>query len=490
MATTPRGPNNRKRTTSRVKKPTTIDLEASAVKVTPSMDNPAPQKSTSDKGDAGKTEQQSSSASTATSRKSSTTPSIGKTASATKSEANKKPAVGEAKGSAKPTENPTGKPSVSANNNSGFGRLAAAGIVGGLVTLAGAGTMQFNGLLPSIGIQPSNDQAVAAVPAVDLAPLEEKIAGLQEKLDKIAATAVPDIDLSPIETRISTLENAPPAVDGENLQSGTSEQLQKLETGLETLTKSTSEMSARIDNLTDTESGAPDADTFSALINNAIAPALEAVNQNSAKFGELENQMAALTKKIDEEVEARISKFDERLKNAATGEKLAKSVAINALKSAVTNGEPFAAALVSLETLTGTSEPLEQLKPYATKGIPTTKMLISEFRDLQNSILLAASNNPNAGLSERLMTSIRSLVTITPDDALPGESPEAIVSRIAANLKSGNFGTAISEWKNLPDQSRQVSKSWMEKLDLRMDADRQMKNLLQLVQTPANNSDG
>ncbi|MCF6320746.1 MAG: hypothetical protein L3J32_03140 [Rhizobiaceae bacterium] len=493
MATTPRGPNTPKRTTSRAKKPTTIDLEASEVKSTTSANKSASGKTTPEKGDAVKFAKQSSNAATAATGKTSTTPSVGKSTSKStatgkpvKSDVGKKPDNTKAKS----PEGSLGKPSNSGNGNSGFGKLAAAGIVGGLVTLAGAGTMQYNGLLPSIGSAPTNTQSAPAMPPVDLAPLEAKITQLQDKLDNLTNTQAPTIDLTPIETRIAALENAPPAAGGENVQSAATEQLQKLETGLDTLTKSTSELSARFESLENAEPSAPDNNAISALIDSAIAPVIASAKQNSTQFGELKNQVSALTRKIDEEVEARISKFDEKLKNAATGEKLAKSVAINALKSALTNGEPFSAALVSLETLAGPSEPLESLKPYATTGISTGKILLNEFRDLQSAIVLAASSNPEAGLSDRLMSSIRSLVTITSDEALPGDSPEAIVSRIAANLKSGNFETAAGEWKALPDQSRQISKSWMEKLSLRMEADRQMIELLQIVQSPTGTSDG
>ena len=181
------------------------------------------------------------------------------------------------------------------------------------------------------------------------------------------------------------------------------------------------------------------------------------------------------------DVNERINKFDEKLKSAATGEKLARSVAIAALKSALAKGEPFSSSLNSLETLSGTSKPIEGLRPYALTGVSTNKSLLDEFRGLQSQILLAANNKADAGITDRLMSSISALVTVSSDQPLSGASPKAVISRIEANLKTKNFGAAVSEWKTLPESARKISSTWANKVNQRIDANGQLFKLTELL---------
>ncbi len=512
MATPPRGRSNTKRNGAQNKRPTTIDLDAKDIEDT--SENSAKVSATGNTSSA-KTTSSTKHASATTSRqpatnKSSANPTkpsvpnmgsakkiVAKAASGktdgSKSESLKgsgaKPPSPEklsaTAGKTKPKTEPGkkgGPVPVSANNSSGFGKLAAAGIIGGVITLGGAGFMQYSDMLPNLG--PISD--AQPLPTIDLTPLQSKITSLQDQLDGLSGTSAQTVDLTPLENRLVALENSPgtpsTSTNTSSLEGG---DVQKIEERIAQLSseiaalKSTAESTAV--KLSEIEDSTPKQDAGT-LIDLAIAPIKNTTEQTNTKLGELEKTISALSTKIDEDVNARISAFDEKLKNAATGEKLAKSVAINALKSAVEKGEPFSGALVSLETLMGPSKPIEWLKSVASSGIPTDQKLQSEFGALQSKILLAATNDPNATITDRLMSSISSLVTVSSSDPVQGGSAQAIVSRVAANLKSGNFGAAISEWKSLPDEAQQASKSWMEKLNLRMDADRQMYKLLKSVQ--------
>ena len=539
MATTPRSKGTPGQTTRRAKKPATIDLAANEVNAVPpattdkadSVDKPAKvttnparassrsSKSASDGTPSLKSQASDKSSTDATTKaannidsddKNTKTPPAKTTRSAAttntdakkpdatkKAEPNKSvpPSIPPQKSTANTTgANTTGSSTaknLSANQSTsgnGFGKLAGAGIVGGIVALIGAGAMQYSGLLPgaptntqnSISTDNLNGENAVPVPAIDLAPLQEKVALLQQKMDSLDNVAPPIVDLSPIENRITALEKIPTnsgsAKDVENLEN----QLSSVKSELANLQGSASKMTAR---LRDIGSATPDLTATNNMIDDAIAPLIELSNKTTIKLGEIERKFAMLTTKIDEEVEARIDGFDEKLKNAATGEKLARSVAINALKAAVENGEPYSAALTSLETLNGTSEPLEVLRSSALTGVASSRILVDEFHEMQSSILLAATSGPEAGLSDKLMSSIRSLVTVTSNEPLPGDSPEAIVSRVDVNLKAGNLDAANAEWNTLPQQAKQVSKSWAEKLTRTIEANQQVSKLIQSIQT-------
>ena len=352
--------------------------------------------------------------------------------------------------------------------------------MGGLITLGGAGVMQYSGLLPDLG----RGNAPDIPPVTDLLPLQGKLDALQEQISKIVKTAknkpvIPVVDLTAISTRLTVLEDAPKlAALAPGSNTGLTNELQKIREMVSDLTLKSVTLANRLAMLEDGGANQLDRAAVDALIVTSMAPLLNIIDQSKPRLEQIENSVAALTKKIDEDVDARINAFDKKLKNAATGEKLAKSVAISALKSAVEEGQPFSSVLTSLETLAGSSKPLEKLKPFASQGVRTNRQLVEEFHDLQSAMELAAANNPEAGLSERLMASIQSLVTISSSETQSGGSPRAIISRIGANMNSGNFGAAISEWKTLPDPARQVSKSWIDNLVARMDTDRQMYKLM------------
>lgn len=467
MATPPRqkgnsGPNN-PRATARGKKPSTIDLDASEVKDTSATAKAATTKTVP------VTARTSAPAAKASPEKKSKTAS-----SSGPSGKNTKPAKADTKAK---SESPK-----SEGNKNGFGRLAAAGIIGGVITLGGAGAMQYSGMLPNLGELP------APAPVVDLQPLQGEIETLRSRLETVEVSArqtgASEVDLTPLESRISELENKPvlPVVSG-NGEPGNSAEVEKLRLSLNDIASANEALNTRIAALESSGLPLTDRSAITTAINSAIAPLSASSKQTVARLQELETNIAALTKRVDEDVDARISAFGKKLENAATGEKLAKSVAINALKSSIENGQPFSAALTSLETLAGSSNQLEKLKPFAITGIATNKQLREEFGELQSSILRAATNDPEAGISQRLMASIQSLVTISSSEALAGGTPEAIISRINANLKSENFGAAISEWKTLPAPAQKISSDWVTKLEQRMDADRQVSQLLKNLQS-------
>ena len=487
MARNPRGKNNQRRTTSRAKKPVTIDLDAKDVKVTP-------------------TAQARSAASTSVPKmgaKTAAKPSAAKVETPTSKTAARatasKPSTSNKSTNASAKPSPAPKP---ANKNDSFGKMAAAGLIGGVISLAGASALQNAGVLPSSG--PAPTQQSSSTQSVDLTPLQEKIAQLQSQIDKMGSAtpaAAPTVDLKPIERRIATLENAPKpqASSSTSTSAGPSAQTtkqlgelqsglgglqastKKLETGLQALSTSSEGTAAKIKSIeTAMADDSGTNDLISTAIESAIAPLALSSGKNTQQYGALEKQFAALNKRIDVDVNERINKFDEKLKSAATGEKLARSVAIAALKSALAKGEPFSSSLNSLETLSGTSKPIEGLRPYALTGVATGKSLLDDFRGLQSQMLLAANNKADAGITDRLMSSISALVTVSSDQPLSGASPKAVISRVEANLKTKNFGAAVSEWKTLPEPARNISSTWVNKVNQRIDANGQLFKLTEL----------
>jgi len=77
----------------------------------------------------------------------------------------------------------------------------AAGILGGLIALLGVGSLQYGGYLPALGPERGDDGAVAS--------LSSEVAALKTQVSE--ASVPPAVDLQPLETRLAALEEATPA---------------------------------------------------------------------------------------------------------------------------------------------------------------------------------------------------------------------------------------------------------------------------------------
>jgi hypothetical protein len=506
MATTPRRKSNRTTSSTRAKKPTTIDLDAVEIKDSAASNksdviNEAVETETDENGDTKpvvsesettpkQTRATSGTAKQTRSNASKTTPKAA-IAKVTAPSATEEPAV---------NVNPSIASETPDSSGAGFGKLVAAGLIGSAITLGGAGYMQYAGYLPLITNNEDSSSAQEPVTIPDLAPLQAKIAELQLKLENQPVRENPVIDLSPIETRLANVEDslvkslnslASAETSLANLSTNSNsdvnlqlaQEMAKIKADLDKLRSSGQQLAIKLAALPEANTNSSlTSENISEIVTPLLSPLAKAEDQNKQEISELKSSINAISGRIDKELVSRIEQIDAKLKNTASGERLAKSIAINALKSALESGKPYSAALASVETLTGASEPLEQLRSKASAGIATTETLLNEFHEMQSKLLLAANNDGNAGLSDRVMFSIKSLVTISSDKPLSGNTPEAIISRIDAGLKSGNLKQALVEWNSLPEPSQSISQIWADKLKQKNSSDQRMLELMKSIQ--------
>ncbi|MGK9039653.1 COG4223 family protein [Rhizobium sp. SA279] len=126
-------------------------------------------------------------------------PAFGSTASSSATAAKPTTATSSSSGPAKPST-----PQQEERKQAATSGLIAAGIVGGLVALAAAGSMQYAGILPSFNAGRAGSEEIAAL-KTDLGSLRQQLAN------------APVGDTSALEQRIATLEGAKgeaPQVDG------------------------------------------------------------------------------------------------------------------------------------------------------------------------------------------------------------------------------------------------------------------------------------
>ena len=289
----------------------------------------------------------------------------------------------------------------------------AAGILGGLIALLGAGGLQYAGIMPSLG------------PAASNTAIEQGLAGDIEALKaQLAAAPAPQAiaDLGPLETRIAELEKKT-AEAGNGAAADVS--------GLD----------AQIANLTGEI----------ATLKSALA---DAQQSTEAAKSELSTRLDAAEKKIDE---------------PASDVRLARAVAVTALKTAIDRGGPFLAELDALKSIAATDPAVTGLADDARTGIAPRSDLVRDFPAVADTMLEATRHSdPNQGVFSRLMDSASSAIRVRPVGSVEGEGPEAVVARIEDKLTNGDLKGASLEWDTLPEPAKTAGAEFKTKLDQRI----------------------
>lgn len=301
-------------------------------------------------------------------------------------------------------------PAQHRTSNSG---ALAAGILGGLIALLGAGVLQYAGIMPSLG------------PGGGNTAIEQSVASDIEALKaQLAAAPAPQAvaDLGPLETRIAELEKKT-AEAGNGAAADVS--------GLD----------AEIANLTGEI----------ATLKAALA---DAQQSTEAAKSELSTRLDAAEKKIDE---------------PASDVQLARAVAVTALKTAIDRGGPFLAELDALKSIAATDPAVTGLAEDAKTGIAPRADLVRDFPAVADTMLEATRHtDPNQGVFSRLMDSASSAIRIRPVGSVEGEGPEAVVARIEDKLTNGDLKGASLEWDTLPEPAKAAGVAFKTKLDQRI----------------------
>ena len=406
--------------------------------------------------------------------------------------------------------------------SSGLKTLVGAGLAGGVAAVALLGLIgSWSGAasLPLIGnLYQASDTASHAE---DLAQLQTENAQLQQRLGALedASSNQPAIDGAAIESRLTALEDNRALADETtglvqtNAQAidQLNQQLTELDSrapgsvdgqaAIEALKQTLSDLSAKIAALEEV-SPSVSADQLTDLTEklNGLTEDLDGLRQSqkavSDQFAEaLDSRLAATAQRIDgidqtlkNAVLSRLDEVVNAAQKATANEKIARSVAVASLQSAIDNGTPYLNALTSIETLGGASEETGRLRALAGgEAIPTLAQLQSAFNELAPRLIHPTDAvTQDEGLLNRFVASARSLVSVRPSTPQPGTSPGAVVSRIEAHLKAGNLGEVETEWAALPEDSRNLGAPWIEQLKRRFETNQLLQRVLEQANASAN----
>lgn len=289
----------------------------------------------------------------------------------------------------------------------------AAGILGGLIALLGAGSLQYGGYLPSLAPERGDDGAVAT--------LSNEVAALKTRVSEVSTP--PAVDLQPLEARLAALEEARPA----EAAAADPESVTRLEGEVGRLS------------------------TELAALREAIARTTEAVSATESQLSD------------------RIAAAEEKLEEPRGDIEMARAVAASALKTAINRGGPYLAELEALASVAPDDPAIAGLREHAAVGVASRSDLVRDFNGTADRILDAVHQpEGEQGILNRLMASAASAIRVRPVGSVEGDTPEAIVARIETKLQNGDFKGAQIEWQTLPEKGQAAAADYKRALDQRV----------------------
>ena len=461
-------PTGTSRTSSQAKKPATIDLDAKEVKAETTAAKKAADSKSPDFGRPGNNNKTSQA-------KTETKPAPKK--------ADEKPA------SKAPTT-----PQAAKSSGSFFGKLTSA-FMGGVAALVGFGAIGlWDGAheLPIIGnfYGGSGGSQSSSTITGELDSLKAEIAALKQ------STSSQTVNLAPLNEKLSALETSIVEISG-STSGGTNqieEKLAKLEQEFSAVNTSIAEITA---SAADGSNSSPVAlstaisaldkrlETMEAETGNLAKsvsknPALDAINSS---IGSLEEQLQGVTQTVTalkQTAKANADTLTGLTEQSATledtvasvkaSEKVARSVAVNALGTALKNDDALSLPISSVKALIGETAETKRFEELNAKGIPSRKQLVSSLETL-----IAGVQNPNApskdgSISERFWANAQNMVSFRTSGSQEGDTPLAILSRVKAKIEVDDLSAASAEWDTLPADVRENGANWIALVKARIEA--------------------
>lgn len=331
----------------------------------------------------------------------------------------------------------------------------AAGIIGGVIALAGAGGLQFAGLLGGPG---SGTVSLDGVNG-EIASLRSEIAGLKEAGGNSDASAKVDglaSALDQVKTDVAALKSAVEqggAGDAAGL-AALGDKVKQIETAVAALGQAGNAAPVDLGPLNEKLAG----------LDAALKSAGEAATAQDSRLAALEQSVSQLSGKVEAQ---------------ASQPKIALAIAASALKAALDRGAPFAAELETFAAISPDAPELAVLRPYAEKGVAKRADIAAEMEAAANAMVAAATPvDQNAGFLQNLLTSAESLVKVRPIGAVEGAGAPETVARMEVAVNQGDYAKALSEYATLPEAVKAAGADFAGKLKARIEVETQIDALI------------
>lgn len=376
--------------------------------------------------------------------------------------------------------------------------FALGAVLGGLIALGAYGGLVRLGLLPGTG--------------VDAAPIEARIDALETDMaSQIAALKTSQLPAGALDDLSAQVRQLSPRVEAAETalsqipRNDSSERLSALDGRL-------TELAARLDDveaeartgreevrgLIEKMAVSDDGQAASAAI-AALTRRIDAV-ESTAKAeaqGQIASARAALHADIDERTSAAMKEIATlradvaQLRNeiAADAESApavrtaaALAIAVAGLERAVNSGAPFASELATVRELAGAGDEIAALEAYAGEGVARRDELSETFQGAASAAMSAKAPQTD-GFFDRLIANARRIVRIRPTGEVEGETTGAVLARAEAQLSAGDLAAAVDELGSLDPAAQAAMTAWLDRAGARIAAEHLVAALNQHVLT-------
>jgi hypothetical protein len=327
----------------------------------------------------------------------------------------------------------------------GVSRIAA-GVIGAVVALAGAGVLQYAGMLGYPGASGSTAS-------------NTEIATLQQQVDALKQGSA-NGDAARFDELSSTVEAVRAELTGvkESLSTGAGGETAGLQALDERIKAIESSIAGLNQGGTTETAGLAELGDRVGAIESSVKSATDTASAADGKLAAVEKSIADLDARVDAQ---------------AQQPKIALAISTAALKSAIDRGAPFAAELETFAAIAPAAPGLAELRAHAEAGIPTRDDLMAEVEPAAAAMIAAETPvDPNAGYFDRLLQSAESLVTVRPVGEVAGTGAGAVVARMQVALKAGDLDKAYAEFESLPEPVRAAAGDFGRKLQTRRDVEK------------------
>jgi hypothetical protein len=353
------------------------------------------------------------------------------------------------------TDEPPARPALQTEpaRRGGMGLLAA-GLVGGVVALAGAGALQYAGILGAPGGGSANTAGGSQIAELqaqvsDLAAARDDD-GSAQRIESLSA------DLGQLRNELASLKSA---AEAGAASGGDNEALTELSRKVGESSVAALGVPARPEAVDLT----PINDRLAAL-EQQVHAAGDSAEQQASRLDALDRSLATVSGKVEEQ---------------ADQPRIALAIAASALKSALERGAPFKAELETFAAISPEAPQLDALRAYAEKGVATRSEIAAQVAAAADAMVTADKPvDENAGFVQRLMSSAESLVKVRPIGAVEGAGVPETVARLEAAVNRNDFAAALSEYETLPEAVKAAGTDFATALRSRMEAETQVDALV------------
>lgn len=326
----------------------------------------------------------------------------------------------------------------------------AAGLIGGIIALAGAGALQWAGLLGAPGAGSEN---------TSLDTVNSEIASLRNEIATLKSATDDDGAAARVRELAAQLDQAKAEIAG--LKTATEQGGAGDKAGFAALGDKVQALESAVATLDSKGDAAPvdlgPVNDKLAALETATKTAGDAASRQEGQLTDLNRQVSQLAAKVEAQ---------------ASQPKIALAIAASALKSALDRGAPFSAELETFAAIRPDAPEIAVLRPYAEKGVPTRAEIAGGVDAAANAMIAAATpSDPNEGFFQRLMSSAETLVKVRPIGAVEGKGVPETVARLEVAINQGDYARALAEYDSLPEAAKAAGADLAASLKARQDAE-------------------